>query len=67
VLVSHEAHQNGWHAASSYRNAILNSELAFPIFMCAPGLPAIDLHMCLQKNICLQKKAKKRRVCVHFF
>jgi hypothetical protein len=25
-----EAHRNGWHAASSYRNAILTSELAFP-------------------------------------
>jgi hypothetical protein len=44
-----EAHQNGWHATSSYRYAILTSELTFPIFNVCAGL-AYNLFMCLQKN-----------------
>jgi hypothetical protein len=49
-----EAHQNGWHVASSYRNAILlNSELTFPISNVRTG-PACNLFMCLQKSVCLQ-------------
>jgi hypothetical protein len=43
------AHRNGWHAASSYRNAILNSELAFPILNMHAG-PAYNLFICLQKK-----------------
>jgi hypothetical protein len=44
-----EAHRNGWHAASTYRNGILNSELKFPIFNERAG-PACNLFMCPQKK-----------------
>jgi hypothetical protein len=54
-----EAHRNGWHVALSYRNAILNSELAFPIFNMRAG-PACKLFKHLKKrlpainSVCLQ-------------
>jgi hypothetical protein len=59
MLFLQEAHQNGWHAASSYRNAILNSELAFPIFnfIYVPAKKAFacnKYHLPAINSVCLQ-------------